>query len=48
MNCSLVQPDFVIVGCRDRKIFVLSRPNLEQVTEVNISESAHCICLVKN
>ncbi len=31
MNCSLVTADFLIVGCRDRRIFVFGRPNMEEI-----------------
>jgi hypothetical protein len=31
MNCSLVTADSLIVGCRDRRIHVFGRPNMEEI-----------------
>ena len=47
MNCSVTVGDRLLVGCRDRRIFVFDKRSLdlEQVFEVN--ESVHSMCAFK-
>lgn len=47
MNCSLDLYDQVIIGCRDRRLFVLSK-SLDIKKVVEVPESVHCLCSLKD
>ena len=47
MNCSLDLFDQVIIGCRDRRLFVLSK-SLDILKVVEVPESVHCLCSLKD
>ena len=46
MNCSVVTEDKVFVGCRDRRVYIYNKFNLELVKQIEVPESVHCMCLL--
>ena len=48
MNCSVLTNDKLIVGCRDRRIFVFNKFNLDLLKTIEVPESVHCMCVLNN
>lgn len=44
MNCSIIAGDFLLIGCRDRRVFVYQRFTLELSRIIEVAESVHCMC----
>ena len=43
MNCSLMVNGMVIIGCRERKVYVFSS-TLQMQKVIDVPESVHCLC----
>lgn len=48
MNCSIVQANRLFIGCRDRRIFVYDQNTLALQKIIEVAESVHCFCRLKN
>jgi hypothetical protein len=46
MNCSVVAGDRVLIGTRDRRVFVFTKHNLEMAACIEVPEEVHCMCLL--
>ena len=47
MNCSMVADQRVFIGTKDRRIFIFNKYNLEQEAIIEVPETVHCMCLLK-
>jgi hypothetical protein len=47
MNCSVSLAGLVVIGCRDRRVFVFNKA-LERQKIVEVPESVHCMAVLKN
>ena len=48
MNCSIVVGERLFIGCRDRRVFVYDKQTLELQKVIEVAESVHCFCALKN
>ena len=48
MNCSIVIGQRLFIGCRDRRVFVYDKYTLELDKVIEVAESVHCFCALKN
>lgn len=48
MNCSVVTLDKIFIGCRDRRLFVFHKFNLQLVKVVELPECVHCLCTLRD
>ena len=47
MNCSVTVGDRLLVGCRDRRIFVYDKRSLDLEKVFEVNESVHSMCAFK-
>ncbi len=48
MNCSIVVGERLFIGCRDRRIFIYDVETLKLDKVIEVAESVHCFCSMKN
>ena len=50
MNCSADLTDYLVVGCRDRRIFVFDKHSaeLERIKVIETPESVHCMTVIRD
>ena len=47
MNCSIISGKRLFIGCRDRRIFVFDKDTLVAQNIIEVVESVHCFCSIK-
>ena len=48
MNCSVVTADKVFIGCRDHRVYILNKHNLDLLRTIETPESVHCMTIINN
>lgn len=50
MNCSADLTDYLVIGCRDRRIFVFDKHSaeLERIKVIETPESVHSITVIRD
>ena len=48
MNCSVLTPDKLFVGTRDRRVYVYNKFSLDPIKTLEVPESVHCMALLED